>query len=260
MTNFRNKKIFFLGAALVAGLSFLALNYRVTIKQSFEDWNRIRKLPQAISVDAATSSILEKSNTNTPVVVKKNDEVNLKVPFVAQAPFAVWDVLHEDACEEASIIMLNAFYTKKISFTKQEMEDGIQKVVAWQKQKFDFFEDTTVEETTLIMKEFFGTTNAQAVYDITVDDIKKELAAGRPVIVPAAGKLLFNPNFRGGGPDYHMLVIKGYTKNGYFITNDPGTKRGADYIYKMDVLYKAIHDWVPGGNVLDGRKAMIVVR
>ena len=31
-------------------------------------------------------------------------------------------------------------------------------------------------------------------------------------------------------------------------------------INDLDVLYKAIHDWVPGGNVLDGRKAMIVVR
>ena len=140
------------------------------------------------------------------------------------------------------------------------MEDAIQKVVAWEKNKFGFFEDTTVEETVQILKEYFGLTGVKAVYDITIDDIKKELAAGRPVIVPAAGKLLFNPNFRGGGPPYHMLVIKGYTKNGYFITNDPGTKRGADYIYKIDVLYKAIHDWVPGGNVLDGRKAMIVVR
>lgn len=255
-----NKLIIILVSALLLGGVLLLFNYRVTIKQSFEDWNRVRKLPQAISVDAATSSILEKSNTNTPVVVKKNDEVNLKVPFVLQAPFAVWDALHDEACEEASVIMVDAFLKKKKSFTKQEMEDAIQKVVAWQKQKFGFFEDTTVEETAVILKEYLGVANTQAVYDITIDDIKKELAAGRPVIVPAAGKLLFNPNFRGGGPDYHMLVIKGYTKNGYFITNDPGTKRGADYIYKIDLLYKAIHDWVPGGNVLDGRKAMIVVR
>ncbi|MEK7508887.1 MAG: C39 family peptidase [Patescibacteria group bacterium] len=271
----KNIKLAVLAVIFFGGI-LLLFNYRVGIKQSFEDWNRVRKLPKAISVEASTSSVLEISNTeklnsgdsNGKKVEKKISEVknqlpaeiNLKVPFVLQAPNALWDALHEDACEEASVIMFNAFFKKKTGFTKQEMEDAIQKVVAWEKNKFGFFEDTTVEETVQILKEYFGLTGVKAVYDITIDDIKKELAAGRPVIVPAAGKLLFNPNFRGGGPPYHMLVIKGYTKNGYFITNDPGTKRGADYIYKIDVLYKAIHDWVPGGNVLDGRKAMIVVR
>lgn len=271
----KNTKLAILTAIFFGGL-LLLFNYRVSLKQSFEDWNRVRKLPKAISVEASTSSVLDISNTeklssgdsNGKKVEKKISEIknqlpaeiNLKVPFVLQAPFAVWDALHEDVCEEAAMIMLDAFYKKKTGFTKQEMEDEIQKVVAWEKNKFGFFEDTTVDQSVTVLQEYFGLADAMAVYDITIDDIKKEVAAGRPVVVPAAGKLLFNPNFRGGGPAYHMILIKGYTKNGYFITNDPGTKRGADYIYKTDVLYKAIHDWVPGGNVLDGQKAMIVVR
>ena len=268
------KRILFVLSFLVV-LIILVTGFfnRVAIKQSFEDWNRERKLPKAISADAIVQPKSEISSTNTAAVVKKNSEkvaaevknqlpaeINLKVPFVLQAPFAVWDALHEDACEEASMMMLDAFYKKKTDFTKQEMEDGIQKVVAWEKQKFGFFEDTTVDQTVTVLQEFFGLTDVKAVFDVTIEDIKKEVASGRPVVIPAAGRLLFNPNSRGGGPPYHMLVIKGYTKNGYFITNDPGTKRGADYIYKIDLLYKAIHDWVPGGNVLDGRKAMIVVR
>ena len=55
-----------------------------------------------------------------------------------------------------------------------------------------------------------------------------------------------------------MLIIKGYTKEGNFITNDPGTRRGADFIYSPGVLMNAIHDW-NGGDVDNGKKVMIVV-
>ena len=40
-----------------------------------------------------------------------------------------------------------------------------------------------------------------------------------------------------------MLVVKGYTKDGKWITNDPGTRRGADYVYSNDVLMNAIHSF-----------------
>ncbi len=55
-----------------------------------------------------------------------------------------------------------------------------------------------------------------------------------------------------------MLVLRGYTKDGYVITNDPGTKRGAQYAYRWSVLLNAIHDW-NGGDVENGEKVVIVV-
>ena len=82
---------------------------------------------------------------------------------------------------------------------------------------------------------------------------------GRPVIVPAAGRLLKNPFFKQPGPYYHMLVIKGVTADGKFITHDPGTKRGADFLYGQEALYNAINDWDDARGTLSGRKAMIVV-
>jgi hypothetical protein len=90
----------------------------------------------------------------------------------------------------------------------------------------------------------------------SVDDIKYELAAGRPVIVGAAGKLLPNPHFSNGGPVYHMLVITGYDEAG-FITNDPGIRQGENFRYTFDALYAAIHDWNPQ-NIRDGAKNMLV--
>ena len=41
-----------------------------------------------------------------------------------------------------------------------------------------------------------------------------------------------------------MLVIIGFDdKTGEFITNDPGTKRGAEFRYKYKILLNAIHNW-----------------
>ena len=85
--------------------------------------------------------------------------------------------------------------------------------------------------------------------------------------MPSAGRELGNPNFKSPGPIYHNLVIRGYTKDGKFITNDPGTRKGEQYIYDQDVVMAAIHDWVPkgdrtiaaNGDVATGQRVVLVV-
>lgn len=234
---------------------------RVDIKQSVLAWQNKRGLPTAVNLEQLKKTII------SPVkdVVKKEtagvlpEEINIAVPFTSQAPYAVWDHLHDEACEEASLIMLDAFYRGVKSISKEEAELAIQDLIKWEKEKYGYFEDTTSEQGVEMLEKFFKLSGAKVVYDITIDDIKKELAQGRPVVVPAAGKLLKNPYFRGGGPLYHMLVIKGYTKDNRFITNDPGTRRGADFTYQAEALYNAIHDWREDRDILQGRKAMIVV-
>ena len=82
------------------------------------------------------------------------------------------------------------------------------------------------------------------------------------VLVPTNGQALGNPYYRPPGPERHYLVIKGYdSRTEEFITNDPGTKRGQDYRYKQDVLFKAIRDYSSGYHepIKDIRKVMIVV-
>ena len=106
----------------------------------------------------------------------------------------------------------------------------------WEVEKFGYYEDTDAAETAIILKEYFNLPNTTVKPITSWDDVKREIAAGRPVIVPTAGRDLHNPNFTGAGPAYHNIVIKGYLKDGRFITNDPGTRKGADYIYSADVL------------------------
>ena len=77
------------------------------------------------------------------------------------------------------------------------------------------------------------------------------------MLVVADGKVLPNPHFRDGGPEYHALIIRGYT-NKTFITNDPGTQFGENFEYKYNDLLNAIHDW-NGGDVKNGRRVVLVV-
>ncbi len=192
--------------------------------------------------------------------------VNLNVPFTVQAPFANWDRTHEEACEEAATLMVHKYWDKAESkdqkaekIPPQEAEQAIQDLVQFQKKRYGFFESTTAKETTRFIKDKWGYTTADLIENPTLAQMKKELAAGFPIIVPAAGRQLGNPNFKRPGPLYHMLVIKGYTADGWIITNDPGTRRGADYRYRPNGLLNAIHDW-NGGKVESGRKVMIIVR
>lgn len=266
MIKLRLLALLVLVAGLLAGWGFVN---RVEIKQSALDWWSKRDLPPATVISRETrpdiediteikeiKDITDIGDINSTVLPP---EINIAVPFIVQAPYANWDHLHDEACEEAALIMLDAWARGQTEMNKEEAELAIQNLVKWEKETFGYFEDTTAEESVRILKEYFGLSGARVIYGISIEDIKEELAAGRPVVVPAAGKLLANPYFRGGGPIYHMLVIKGYTKDDRFITNDPGTRRGADFTYSFSRLFEAIHDWVPGGDILDGRKVMIVI-
>lgn len=186
------------------------------------------------------------------------EEINLAVPFTPQAPHANWELPYKEACEEASLLMVARYKNDAPIRSREDADEEIRALVAFQNGLFGDYKDTTAEQTAEIAREYYGFKNTEVVYDFTVEDVKREVAVGNPVIIPAAGKILPNPYFRTPGPLYHMLVIRGYTKD-RFITNDPGTKRGEEFTYTFDELLNAAHDW-NGGDVANGQRAMIVVR
>lgn len=213
------------------------------------------EIPDAETV---ADNIPETPETPSPDPVSLPDSINLNVPFVLQAPFAVWDAVDDDACEEASVIMVKGYLDGESDISKDEMRERIDAIVAHEMETLGYFEDTNAYETSDLLTTFYGVPGAQVLPLASIEDVKRELAAGHPVILPAYGKALQNPFFRGGGPDYHMLVAKGYTST-HIITNDPGTIRGEDFLYTYDILWDAIHDW-NDGNVTSGAKLMIVVK
>jgi hypothetical protein len=186
-------------------------------------------------------------------------EANLAIPFMTQAPFANWEYPYQEACEEASAIMVDAFYDGETGRISDEVAKArIDTLVEYENKELGFYKDTTAEETAEFLREYFGYRNVVILPVNSADEIRRVVANGYPVILPASGKLLENPNFRNGGPLYHMFVVKGYTDDKRFITNDPGTRNGANFLYTEENLMESIHDW-NGGDVLNGKRVMIVV-
>ncbi len=233
----------------------------------------------------ASDAVAEESKEQKPESVKEQTatlpaEVNLVIPFTPQAPHANWSLPYQEACEEAAALMVHWFWEqskssgkagsgsagqkaqgtsqKSVSKSKEEADAGILDLVDFQEEHYGFYKDTGGEETARFIRDRWGHT-VDVVYDPTVAMIKQEVADGFPIIVLAAGRQLKNPYYTPPGPIYHALVIKGYTADGLFITNDAGTRRGADYRYQPSALMNALHEW-NGGKIESGRRVMIIVR
>ncbi|MDP2641016.1 MAG: C39 family peptidase [Candidatus Yanofskybacteria bacterium] len=218
-------------------------------------------LPDSAPSQLSPSPVAQPSQPASPPPPAKSEiklppTVLLKVPFVAQAPFGNWGLPFGESCEEASAIMIDHYWRQQ-PLTAQIMHDKILATVAWQEKNIGHYLDTDTNDTLRLLREYFKL-KAEIVEDTSVERIKQELAAGRLLILPLAGRLLDNPNFRQPGPTYHMLVVRGYDRN-EFITNDPGTRNGNGFKYTYQNLTDAIHDY-NDGDTLNGRKVMIVVQ
>ncbi|MEK7643936.1 MAG: C39 family peptidase [Patescibacteria group bacterium] len=81
--------------------------------------------------------------------------------------------------------------------------------------------------------------------------------SGRPIIVPVFAPALWDKNFRGDGPDYHVMVLIGYDDSkGVFIVNDPGTANGNGRHFTYEKFLGAIHD-LNNKNYQAGQKAVL---
>lgn len=209
------------------------------------------------------------STSPKPTAGAAKSVVNLAVQFFSQAPRGDWSLPWQEACEEASAILVGAYWSGE-TLTLASMEDHIRAAVAWQVERFGFYEETTSQQTADMLKALYGFSRVDVEYDAGVSRIAVHLRAGRPVIVPLAGRMLGNPYYTAPGPIYHMLVVKGITADGDLITQDVGTRHGRDFVYSPEVFEAAMHDAPQGGAtwpagvdpeqyIKTGRKAMIVV-
>ena len=196
-------------------------------------------IPSSVASSLSTSSSTVQRSSSSSVSSVLPESVLIEVPFSPQSPFAKWDALHEEACEEMSLIMVQRFLGQQL-LSQNDAETEVQALIAWEREH-GYADDVTVSELGGIAEDYYQL-HARVLTNVTADSLRRELAKGNPVIIPAGGRQLHNPNFSGEGPFYHMLVVIGYTRDG-FITNDPGTKMGEQYWYATDVLMDALHDW-----------------
>ncbi len=208
--------------------------------------------PPALDPDNSRATPLQPT---TAEIATLPESFNLAVPFTSQAPFGVWDVFHEETCEEASFLMAHAFYEGVTSFDPNEADAVFYDMFAVQNQMGFGYSIDAAQSAAFVNKYY---EQEVTIYnDPSPELIKSLVASGKPVIVPAAGRELGNPFFTGEGPLYHMLVIRGYTET-TFITNDPGTRHGQNYVYDIDVFMAAIGDW-NNGDPVHGAKRVFVI-
>jgi hypothetical protein len=187
-------------------------------------------------------------------------EVNLNVPFTSQAPHQNWSEPYQNFCEEASALMAASYVLNQTIANADDADQKLLAIKAYEDRTFGYYMDTTAAETAKILTDYYGIQQVKLLDNPTVDDVKQAVAAGKVVLAPASGKDLPNPHFTNGGPVYHMLLVKGYTKDGKFITNDPGTRLGANFLYKYSDLMDAIHDWSGfDHDIHEGKRVVIVV-
>ena len=186
----------------------------------------------------------------------------LSVPFFSQAPFGEWsDPIFQNACEEASIIMA-MHWVNKIPVTKDQVKQEILDLSLFEDKTYGQAFDRAAADAIKMFKDYFNYENVFVRSGISTKDIKKEILAGRLVIVPLNGQILKNPFYTPPGPEHHMLVVIGYdAKTNEFITNDVGTRHGEKYRYAEARLQASLQDYPTGNDLpsIPGQTAMIVV-
>jgi len=213
-------------------------------------------VPSPTASPAASSS---PAATATPAAspASLQPTASIDVPYTLQAPFNVWDALHEETCEEASLVMVKHYLDGTPLGTPAQVDQELKDMVSWETDH-GYGTSITLQQLNQIAIDYYGLKTGHVVSVSSYLDLKKELAAGHPIITGMAGKLLPNPYFSNGGPNYHMLVVKGYDATG-FLTNEPGTYRGNGYHYDYGIFFTALHDW-NAQNILQGAKEYLVFK
>lgn len=201
------------------------------------------------------------------------DKVNLHVPFLSQAPLLNWDDLHNDACEEASLISVVRYLKGEKTISPQEGEKEIEDLVQWQMTNFGNHYDLPIAKVAEMVEKYYQMpTTIYRNEEVNLPKIQELLAENQPIILPLAGRQINNPYYRSPGPIYHMLVIRGYDQaKEQFITNDPGTKRGEEFKYSFARIMDNIYDmpaWQQNKSSLEanpdlifsGSKAMLIIK
>jgi hypothetical protein len=209
----------------------------------------------------------EKIATLAPLArndIPDTQSVLFDVPFTSQAPFGNWDnQVFQQACEEASMLMAMLWVEGKEFISKEDANKAILEISDFEEKNYGYFEDTSAEDTAIIMKDYFSYNNIEVLYDIGSQDIKRELANGSIVITPMNGQKVGNPFYTPPGPLRHMILVVGYDRETKeFITNDPGTRHGEGFRYKEDIFEAALQDYITGHKepIDEIRSAIIVVR
>lgn len=167
----------------------------------------------------------------------------LQVPYTTQAPLGNWDK-HQESCEAATLTMVLSYWQhdKSVVIDPHVADTSIAQIDGMKVQL-----DLTDQLLGQLAENHFG--YSYRVLPNTVDTIREQLSAGRPLIAEVRTHGLGNPNYPGYRYHYeesgwsvpHFIVIIGYDSTGVWL-NDAGISRGRGYHISYAQLAHAIDD------------------
>lgn len=240
---------------LIVVTALFVLKDKITLWYiSMEQQQLQQTKPEEHNWNDNTNTSSASGNLIPPIIPEKYD---LTMEFHSQAPLAIWDDIHEELCEESSILLVINYFLNR-SMTNKMFDTELLAMKQAEESILGVWKSTTVAELKQFIEAYFPNFSVQMIDHITQTQIEEYIASHIPVLIPVSGQTIGNPFYKAPGPVYHIIVIKGYTKT-HFITHDVGTKRGKDYFYTKDILMKNIHDWNPI-DIKQGEQRAFIIR
>jgi hypothetical protein len=185
----------------------------------------------------------------------KTAPVSLVVPYIKEVPAGTSGGSWKNACEEASMAMLEQFYTGKKVMNIDAGKAFMTKLFDKENILYGSNVNSNTDQVKYLIDNY-SDYNAKIINNPTVAQIKSEIDAGRPVITPHYGFALGNKDipFLRIGTSYHMETIIGYDDAAQqFIVNDSGDPiDGQGHRYNYSVFMNSIHDYSYADKKADG--------
>lgn len=181
--------------------------------------------------------------------------VILNVPYVMQAPLGDWsDPRQQYGCEEAAIVMAMAWVRENTNsptdiIYKDEALRDIVNMSEYERVIYGFYKDTSAQDTARLMREFYQYNDIEVRENISVEDIKQELAKNRVVLLPLNTRATGMAVYR-NGPVRHMVIAVGYDdKNDEIIIHDPIFRNGEYFWIPSSRLGPALWNYSSGNQL-----------
>jgi Peptidase_C39 like family len=172
--------------------------------------------------------------------------VFVRVPYTSEFPFPneiTRNDPHENYCEAAALEMVSQYFkgdTRDV-LPPAEADAGMGGIVSVERKTFPGVLDLPLTSVATVGQQMFGLRPTVAPVDLA--EIQRNLAAGRPVIVPImtwVGGSRISEHYGNVGV-YHVVVLTGYdSAKGLLYTNESGFTQGHNWSYSWSLLSSAI--------------------
>lgn len=249
------KKYTFILALIVVVLVVAAVIWLPKSETSTSEVSESLSSTEVEVVDEIEASPLD---VITEALVSDEDPVKYtieEVPYIPETPDGVWEGPWKNGCEEASIAMVEFYYTDNTDASVDEIKTFMMRLFDIEDELWGQNANSDAHQTAELINGYTSF-SAEIVDNPTIEDIKAELLANRPVISLNNGFILDNPRipFLATGSGYHMMVIVGYDDvTDRFVVHDDGDLEKGEFLkYGYDHFMSTLHDYNDVNKKTDG--------